>query len=217
MAKATGRGTGAVAKQGLYREFFLHVDIVIMMVVLAALAAFTLNKAFTLLSGLLFVAGLAAFMFSEYTTHRFLFHLKTPKQALFLRFLKRLHYDHHTDPNDLKLLFLPVWYSLPNLTVFSALFYVVTGNLEATLAFAAGLVCMLLVYEWKHYVAHRPIQPVTKLGKWVKRTHLLHHYKNENYWYGVSTPFVDALFGTLKDEKDVPVSDTVKQLEQRGK
>ncbi|MNG24021.1 hypothetical protein D3C84_1086960 [compost metagenome] len=76
---------------------------------------------------------------------------------------------------------------------------------------------MLLVYEWKHYIAHRPIQPASKLGKWVKRTHLLHHYKNENYWYGVSTPFVDALFGTLKDEKDVPASDTVKQLEQRGK
>ncbi|AIY04525.1 fatty acid hydroxylase [Planococcus sp. PAMC 21323] len=74
---------------------------------------------------------------------------------------------------------------------------------------------MLLLYEWKHYVAHRPIKPKTKFGKNVKKLHILHHFKNENYWYGVSTPFVDVLFGTLKDEKDVETSRTAKDLEKR--
>ncbi|MGD6957437.1 hypothetical protein ACQCWA_04715 [Rossellomorea aquimaris] len=36
----------------------------------------------------------------------------------------------------------------------------------------------------------------------------------ENYLYGVSTPFVDALFGTLKDEKEVETSQTAKDLEK---
>lgn len=205
-----------MSKKGLYRDYFLHADILIMTVVLIGLGAWAAVETLTLFSLLFFVIGLIGFMFSEYLTHRFFFHLKAPQNKLFLKFLKRLHYDHHTDPHDLKLLFLPVWYSLPNLGVFAILFYLATGMLGAALAFGAGLVTMLLVYEWKHYVAHRPIQPTTKFWKWNKRMHLLHHFKNENYWFGVSTPLVDAIFGTLKDEKDVPTSETVKNLEKRG-
>ncbi|CAM3313068.1 sterol desaturase family protein [Paenibacillus lupini] len=205
-----------MGKKGLYREYFLHTDIMIMTVVLIGLCGLAVYERLTFYSLLFFLIGLIGFMFSEYLTHRFFFHLKAPKNPLFLKFLKRLHYDHHTDPHDLKLLFLPVWYSLPNLGAFALLFYLVTGMIDLTFAFAAGLVAMLLVYEWKHYVAHRPIQPKSKFWKWNKRMHLLHHFKNENYWYGVSTPLVDALFGTLKDEKDVPTSDTVKNLEKRG-
>jgi sterol desaturase/sphingolipid hydroxylase (fatty acid hydroxylase superfamily) len=74
---------------------------------------------------------------------------------------------------------------------------------------------MLLVYEWKHYVAHRPIKPITKFGRLIKKLHILHHFKNENYWYGVSTPIFDGLFGTLKDEKKVNTSTTAKSLEER--
>lgn len=206
-----------MGKKGLYRDYFLHEDIMMMTAVLMGLTAWAVIATLTWYSPVFFGVGLIGFMFSEYLTHRFFFHLKAPKNPLFLRFLKRLHYDHHTDPHDLKLLFLPVWYSLPNLGAFALLFYLIAGSLEFTLAFAAGLVAMLLVYEWKHYVAHRPIQPKTRFWKWNKRMHLLHHFKNENYWYGVSTPLVDAIFGTLKEEKDVPTSATAKNLENRGR
>ncbi len=206
-----------MGKKGLYRDYFLHADIMMMTAVLMGLTAWAVIATLTWYSPVFFGVGLIGFMFSEYLTHRFFFHLKAPKNPLFLRFLKRLHYDHHTDPHDLKLLFLPVWYSLPNLGAFALLFYLIAGSLEFTLAFAAGLVAMLLVYEWKHYVAHRPIQPKTRFWKWNKRMHLLHHFKNENYWYGVSTPLVDAIFGTLKEEKDVPTSATAKNLENRGR
>jgi sterol desaturase/sphingolipid hydroxylase (fatty acid hydroxylase superfamily) len=74
---------------------------------------------------------------------------------------------------------------------------------------------MLLVYEWKHYVAHRPIKPITKVGRRIKKLHILHHFKNENFWYGVSTPIFDGIFGTLKDEKEVVTSNTAKALEER--
>lgn len=200
----------------MYKSFFLHTDIVIMIVLFIALTLFTLVQPLSWSYAAGFAGGLVVFMFSEYLTHRFFFHLRAPKNAVFLKFLKRIHYDHHTDPDDLKLLFLPVWYSLPNFLLLAAIFYWVAGALTETAAFSAGLIFMLLVYEWKHFVAHRPLKPKTKFGKWIKKTHLLHHYKNENYWYGVSTPFVDALFGTLKDEKSVPTSDTAKDLERRG-
>ncbi|MDQ6418875.1 sterol desaturase family protein [Paenibacillus sp. LHD-117] len=205
-----------MTKKQLYKDFFLHADITVMVALLAAIAGTHLALyGASFRSAIFFAAGLIGFMFSEYLTHRFFFHLKAPSNPFFLKLLKRLHYDHHSFPNDLKLLFLPLWYSLPIFVVFVGACYLITDLTDASAAFAAGLIAMLLIYEWKHYVAHRPLQPRTKLGKWVKKTHLLHHFKNENFWYGVSTPFVDAIFGTLKDEKQVPTSAFVKDLEGR--
>ena len=201
--------------KGLYQDFFLHFDILVMGIIFAIGFIYSVGFHFSWAVLLNFIAGLVFFMFSEYVTHRFLFHLKVPKNQLFLKFLKRIHYDHHTYPEDLKLLFLPIWYSIPNLGALCIIFYLITQNLTLTSAFGAGLVLMLLVYEWKHYVAHRPIKPKTKLGRHVKKLHILHHFKNENYWYGVSTPIFDGLFGTLKDEKEVKTSATAKSLEER--
>ncbi|MGE6753486.1 sterol desaturase family protein [Rossellomorea sp. NPDC071047] len=200
----------------LYRDFFLHFDILVMVGIFLVVVGFLMAMELSLSTFLFFAIGIVAYMFSEYLTHRFVFHIKSPKNAFLLKLIKRLHYDHHKKPNDLKLLFLPIWYSVPSLSILCLLFYFVSGSISATLAFATGILFMFFVYEWKHYVAHRPLKPKTRFGKWLKKTHILHHYKNENYWYGVSTPFVDALFGTLKDEKDVETSQTAKDLEKRA-
>jgi len=201
--------------KGYYREFLLFPDITILLILIVASIGFQVWAGLTWGVLAVFAFGMLTFMFSEYLTHRFVFHLKPPQNPFLLKMLKRLHYDHHTDPNDLHLLFLPLWYSLPNLSVLAIIFYLIAGSWGLTLAFASGLMMMLFLYEWKHYVAHRPIKPRTRFGKWVKKTHILHHFKNENFWYGVSTPFVDVLFGTLKNEKDVETSKTAKDLEKR--
>lgn len=197
-------------KKKLYLDFFLFFDITVMLIILAALSIFVCLKGDRWILTIYFLLGFVAYMFTEYATHRFLFHLKTPKNRLFLKFLKRIHYDHHKDPNDLKLLFLPLWYTIPNLSIAGGIFYLIEQTFIGTFSFLMGIIVMLLIYEWKHYVAHRPIKPITKFGVWVKKLHLLHHFKNENYWYGVSTPFADMLFGTLKDEKRVDTSKTVR-------
>ncbi len=199
-----------------YRAFFLHFDILVMFALVISITSFIVFQGFTFPLFYFFATGVVTFIFSEYVTHRFLFHLKAPRNPFFLKVLKRLHYDHHKDPNDFNLLFLPLWYSLPNFLILSMIFYTITSHVSGTLSFSLGLIVMLLVYEWKHYVAHRPIKPATKLGKWIKKMHILHHYKNENYWYGVSSPIVDILFGTLKEEKEVETSATARELEKRG-
>ncbi|NMH73462.1 fatty acid hydroxylase family protein [Bacillus sp. RO2] len=201
--------------KGYYREFFLFPDITVLMMLIVASMGWLGWSGLTWGALAVFVSGMLTFMFSEYLTHRFVFHLKPPKNPFLLKLLKRLHYDHHTHPNDLHLLFLPLWYSMPNLSVLALIFYLIAGSWGLTVAFTCGLMMMLFIYEWKHYVAHRPIKPRTKFGKWVKKTHILHHFKNENFWYGVSTPFVDVLFGTLKNEKEVETSKTAKDLEKR--
>ncbi|GGA54299.1 fatty acid hydroxylase [Kroppenstedtia guangzhouensis] len=161
------------------------------------------------------VVGMGSYSASEYLIHRFLFHLKPPRNPFFLKLLKRLHYDHHMDPNNLKLLFLPVWYSLPLIGIAGGLAYLLTASISLTLAFVSGVITFLLYYEWTHFVAHRPIQPWTPWGKWMKKVHLWHHFKNEHFWFGVTQPFYDVLFGTFKKENEVERSETVRNLEQR--
>jgi sterol desaturase/sphingolipid hydroxylase (fatty acid hydroxylase superfamily) len=202
--------------KGIYKDFFLHIDILIMACIFLAVLTFLFTMKLTFLTPLFLLTGIVTYMFSEYLTHRFVFHIKAPKNTILFKLIKRLHYDHHKKPNELKLLFLPIWYSFPSLFALSFIFYLLSNSAAATLAFSVGVLLMFFVYEWKHYIAHRPLKPKTKFGRWLKKTHVLHHYKNENYWYGVSTPFIDALFGTLKDEKDVELSETAKNLEKRA-
>ncbi|PHA03533.1 fatty acid hydroxylase [Bacillus pseudomycoides] len=195
------------------KEFFFQHDIVIMIGILIAFIVFLNMQLFTWIAAIAVMAGIIFYTINEYVTHRFLFHLKPPKNPFLLKMLKRLHYDHHVYPNDLKLLFLPVWYSLPGFTIYLCIVYGITSSITVTLSFGIGMILMLLVYEWKHYIAHRPMRPMTPYGRWLKKQHILHHYKNENYWFGVSNPFYDFLFKTYREGKDVETSETARNLE----
>jgi 4-hydroxysphinganine ceramide fatty acyl 2-hydroxylase len=158
--------------------------------------------------------GTLLFFVSEYTTHRFLFHMKPPKNRTLLKMMKKLHYDHHEVPDDLDLLFLPVWYSIPNYTLVWVLSYAITRDVLLSYAVVTGALGGLMYYEWVHFVAHRPIKPLTAWGRWMKKVHLWHHYKNENFWFGVSNPSMDIIGRTFRDEKEVELSPTARKLLQ---
>lgn len=198
------------------KEFFTYPDIIIMLMLFIPLMGYTLFHAFHLSTWVAFVIGMATYALSEYVIHRFLFHMKTPKSPFLLKMIKRLHYDHHAYPDDLKLLFLPIWFSLPGFTIFSLVFYFITNSIPLTIFYLAGIIVYFMYYEWKHYIAHRTIQPRTALGKKIKKAHLWHHFKNENYWFGVTHTSVDKTFGTYKDQKLVEKSETAKNLENRN-
>lgn len=163
-----------------------------------------------------FIIGMGTYAMSEYLFHRFLFHMKTPTNPFLLKTIKRLHFDHHLDPNNLKLLFLPLWFSLPNGLIAAGVFYLITGSTQLTIAFLSGLIAYFMYYEWKHYIAHKPIQPRTEMGKKMKKAHLWHHFKNENYWFGVTHTSIDKTFGTYKDQNSVEKSETARNLEKRA-
>ncbi|AKF93851.1 sterol desaturase family protein [Brevibacillus laterosporus] len=158
--------------------------------------------------------GMLSYAVSKYLIHRFIFHMNPPKIRWLLTMLKRLHYDHHVSPNQLNLLFLPVWYSLPLIMIAGSAAFFITKDFSLMVAFVTGIMGYLLYYEWTHYIAHQPVQPITPWGRWMKRMHLWHHYKNENYWYGVTNPALDLLFCTYKNEKQVNRSSTARNLEQ---
>ena len=146
---------------------------------------------------LLFLAGVFFWTLFEYVAHRFLFHFvaRTEKTK---KFIYILHGNHHHYPRDRQRLFMP---PVPSLIIASLLFivmYLVIG--WRVLPFFPGFVFGYLMYGTMHYAIHAWNPPF----KWMKplwRNHHLHHYKNEQNGYGVSSTLWDHVFGTMFDLK----------------
>jgi hypothetical protein len=156
--------------------------------------------------------GAAVFFVTEYTTHRFMFHAKPSTIPFVLKLQHRLHYDHHIDPPKIELLFLPWWFVIPTVLVYYGIFLAIVRNPALAFALAFGSLCALLYYEWVHYVAHIPFNPVTPFGRYVKKYHLWHHFKNEHFWYGVTNPSMDFAGATYRDVESVERSTSVREI-----
>ena len=191
--------------------FFRHGSNAVLVVALAALgASFAAGFARFWIAGA--VVGAALFFVSEYTTHRFMFHAAPSKNAFVLKLQHRLHYDHHIDPPKLELLFLPVWFVVPTAIAYLAVFFAVTRSSGPALSLLFGSLAGLAYYEWVHYVAHVPFAPKTAIGRYVKKYHLWHHFKNERLWFGVTNPSMDYVMGTYRDVDAVERSTTVREI-----
>jgi len=158
------------------------------------------------------VLGALLFFLTEYGTHRFLFHAKPAHWAWLRAKQHRLHYDHHLDPARLDLLFLPLWYVVPNLILVAAIAYAILRDVDQVAALVLGAMLALLYYEWVHFVAHQPYAPKTAIGRWKKRYHLRHHFVNEKLWFGVSNPSMDVLCRTFRGPDDTTRSSTTRIL-----
>jgi 4-hydroxysphinganine ceramide fatty acyl 2-hydroxylase len=191
--------------------FFRHgSNAVLALAIVASILAFSSHiVSFSFVAALI---GAAVFFVSEYTTHRFLFHAAPCKMPWLLRLQHRLHYDHHIDPPKLELLFLPLWFVIPTTLIYYGVYVAITRNPALALSLTVGSLCALLYYEWVHYVAHLPFNPITPFGRYVKKYHLWHHFKNERYWYGVTNPSMDFVGATYRDVDAVERSTTVREI-----
>src|SRR5260370_25413694 len=72
--------------------------------------------------------GALMFYLSEYGMHRFAFHAAPLSWPPARKLQHRLHYDHHVEPGRLDLLFLPIWFLVPNLAVAAVLFSLLFGQ-----------------------------------------------------------------------------------------
>lgn len=161
----------------------------------------------------LFILGAFLFFSSEYTYHRYAFHAPPARKIpLILKLQHRLHYDHHVDPARLDLLFLPLWFVVPNLAVTGGLAWLIWPSAAAVGALLAGTSAAILYYEWVHYIAHIPYKPVTAWGRWIKKYHLWHHFKNEQLWFGVTNPSFDFVMRSYVRVADATQSATVRNI-----
>lgn len=183
----------------------------------AALLAGVLVEGVVFLSGriephlALILLGALLFYLSEYGMHRFAFHAPPLPWPMLRKLQHRLHYDHHVEPNRLDLLFLPLWFLVPNLAVATALVALIFG-VQPSLSALFGMMLAILHYEWVHYVAHIPYQPRTRFGRWLKQYHLRHHFVSEKHWFGVSNPTLDSVFGTFQGPSAAEKSSTTRKL-----
>jgi hypothetical protein len=127
--------------------------------------------------------------------------------------LARDHRAHHADPRDLPLVFIPWQTFLWLLPVLGAIGVLAFDRLGLGLTWTTTLAALGLAYEWTHYLIHSDYAPRTRAYRAVWRNHRLHHYKNERYWFSVTTSGTsDRLFGTSPDPASVPRSPTAKDL-----
>ncbi len=142
---------------------------------------------------LLLIAGVFIWSLTEYLMHRFLFHYH-PTSAFGQRIHFIFHGVHHDYPNDAKRLVMAPAVSVPLAVLYYFLFRFILG--EANVApFFSGFVLGYLFYDMTHYAIHHFS---FKNGIWmkIKMHHMIHHYKDDDHGYGVSSKFWDIIFGS---------------------
>jgi hypothetical protein len=162
----------------------------------------------------------AVFPFIEWTIHVFILHWRPRKVAgLYVdTLLARDHRRHHADPRDVPLVFVPwralVWVILAvGGAVPLGVGWLAGASLGGVLSYMLTQAVALGLYEWTHYLIHSDYKPRSRAYKAIWRNHRLHHYKNEHYWFSITTSGTsDRVLGTHPDPAEVPTSRTAKNL-----
>jgi hypothetical protein len=162
-------------------------------------------------------AMLVIYPFGEWAIHVYLLHMKR-----WSTIASRAHRVHHKVPNDLDQLLLSPWQVAGLLSIAAEV--VALGGLITWLAggsvpwgpLLSGLLTayvLILGYEWTHLLIHTAYVPKSAAYRRVWRNHRLHHFKNENFWHGVTNNLSDRVLGTNPDQREVERSATARTLE----
>jgi hypothetical protein len=127
--------------------------------------------------------------------------------------LARKHREHHVDPRDIPLIFIPTRTLAVLVVVLIALAAFAFPRAGLGLTFLITITLLGLGYEWTHYLIHTDYKPKRSLYRAVWRNHRHHHYKNEHYWFTVtSSGTADRLFRTYPDPATTETSPTARKL-----
>lgn len=129
----------------------------------------------------------------EYWAHRLVFHMPVVgSKTARLQFL--IHGVHHDYPWDETRLVIPPVASLILCVLTYTGFRAALGAPSCHGPFA-GFVLGYILYDEVHWYVHAH-QPTTRLGRWIRREHFLHHFKYPGTRFGVSCPWLDVVFRT---------------------
>lgn len=143
----------------------------------------------------LFLGGLIFWTLFEYLMHRFVFHWMSDNPRI-QKASYVLHGNHHEFPRDKQRLFMP---PVPSLIISSIIFLLLYAVMKVfVFSFFPGFILGYLLYGSMHYAIHA-WNPRYKWMKPIWRNHHLHHYKNEQKGFGVSSHIWDLVFGTAFD------------------
>jgi sterol desaturase/sphingolipid hydroxylase (fatty acid hydroxylase superfamily) len=202
-----GMATGKRAKPQSCRmfetpfiEFFSHIHpaspFVFWLPVLGGIGWWTLAQGLSpLLMLALMVAGWLCWTFTEYLLHRLVFHWIRP-EGWKRRFHFIFHGVHHDFPQDARRLVMPLGVSIPiGLLFFLGVDALLARTYACSLFIGFGI--GYLLYDGIHYFTHH-LPAKSRLGKFLKRYHLVHHHTGVEGKWGVSTPIWDYVFGSQR-------------------
>ena len=140
----------------------------------------------------LFFCGLLFYTWLEYMLHRHIFHMAT-----YTNIRKKLQYVmhgvHHEFPKDKSRLAMPPLLSITLSSVLLLIFRVILGDF--VFAFLPGVLVGYSTYLSIHYMIH-VFQPPDNFFKRLWINHSVHHYKNGEVVFGVSSPLWDYVYRT---------------------
>jgi sterol desaturase/sphingolipid hydroxylase (fatty acid hydroxylase superfamily) len=139
------------------------------------------------------VLGLVTFTFVEYMMHKYFFHME-PDSPVKDKLQYSVHGVHHDYPRDQDRLAMPPFVSAAYAAILYLLFTLLMG--DYALYFLPGFLCGYTAYLGVHFLVHAYDPPKNFLKVlWVN--HAIHHYKDPDSSFGVSSPLWDYLLGTL--------------------
>lgn len=145
----------------------------------------------------MFLLGVLSFTWVEYNVHRYVFHMRTyTKLRQKMQYV--MHGVHHEFPKDKDRLAMPPLVSVTIATVLLLVFRVILGDFA--FSFLPGFIVGYAWYLSIHYIVH-VYQPPKNLFKALWINHGIHHYKNGDVVFGVSSPLWDYIYGTMREKK----------------
>ena len=168
--------------------------------------------------------GLVAFEpLTEWVIHVYLLHarpLRIGRHSYDL-LAAREHRAHHAAPAELDGVLVPTYALLIFLPAIAAVVFALSFPVQLVIGgdraayWLTGLLAgyaILFTYEWCHFLIHSPYRPRGRYYRIIWRNHRLHHYKNEHYWFGVTSNLGDVALGTNPAQSRVPKSPTARAL-----
>jgi hypothetical protein len=160
---------------------------------------------------------------AEWVIHVYLLHARPLRvRGRWIEFIAaREHRAHHEAPAELDGVLIPAYAMLIFLPLIALVVWAVSFPLHLILGgdrmahAATGLLAsyaVLASYEWCHFLIHTPYRPQGRYYRSIWRGHRLHHYKNEHYWFGVTSTLGDRMLHTAPEQTEVPKSRTARTL-----
>jgi hypothetical protein len=188
-----------------------------------ALVARVLQGAYSWRDAVMVVGLIGVTPFVEWAIHVYLLHARpfTVMGRRIEMLSAREHRAHHEAPAVLDGVLIPVYAVSIFLVAIALVNWALSFPIHALLggprlAYATtGMLTsytILAAYEWTHFLIHTPYRARGRYYRAIWRNHRLHHFKNERYWFGVTSTVGDRVIGTLPDQRTVPRSATARSL-----
>lgn len=182
-----------------FLEYFSHIHPATPVVVFTPVILWMLWLAFEVNSFLaltgVFIGGILFWTLTEYTIHRWAFHVH-PTSDLGKKMHFLVHGIHHDYPRDSTRLVMPLLVSVPLAIAFYFLFNAVIAPYH--FAFFAGFLAGYVAYDSIHYATHH-FNMKSRAARFLKEYHMKHHFVDDHTAYGVSNPLWDYVFNTVPE------------------